>query len=140
MTTAPFLPVFAYGTLRPGHGNHSWIADDVLGTQTATMNGLALFDNGAFPYAVENPASAITGDLLHLDPTTYPRALRHLDHLEGFQERSPAHTCHYLRIIRETTTGVRAFIYLAGPRATARIDSLPRIPSGDWSLRHLAHQ
>ncbi|GAB3622404.1 hypothetical protein GCM10027418_04860 [Mariniluteicoccus endophyticus] len=97
----------------------------------AYADGLDLYDYGPFPYAAPGDGQ-ICGDLFDVDA----RTLQRLDHLEGFDPRSPQ-TSHYTRETREVRTPagitVRAWIYLAGPHTV--VTHYPRISSGDWNQR-----
>jgi gamma-glutamylcyclotransferase (GGCT)/AIG2-like uncharacterized protein YtfP len=132
------LPVFVYGTLRPGEANYRWLlAQATVTAERAVLPGHQLYAIGmGFPYAT--PATAggrqVVGDLLTLDPDTYDQVLGHLDGLEGYQPRHEAHS-HYLR--RQVTVLVadqprQAWVYLAGPRATDRLTDAQLSPTGDW--------
>jgi gamma-glutamylcyclotransferase (GGCT)/AIG2-like uncharacterized protein YtfP len=73
--------VFVYGTLKPGHRNHSVIKDLILRMVPGYVQGLRLVDLGSFPGAVEHEGSEISGWLLTLADEEV--ALMRLDRLEG---------------------------------------------------------
>lgn len=53
------LPVFAYGTLRPGEGNYAWaLAGKTTAEVPATVVGMVLLDGPGFPFTVVMGRSA----------------------------------------------------------------------------------
>lgn len=126
MTTATPTPraVLAYGTLRPGYGNHDLVADLVETTTPATVEGAAMLvpDHGWFPYAVRAEGSTIQGEVLRFGEGDWREAIRRMDRLEG-------HPSHYRRQVVETTDGEAVWLYVAAdwPRAAWHL------PSGDWT-------
>lgn len=129
------LPIFTYGTLRPGHHNFGLLADVVVATMPATTEGLQLLDAGPYPYAVYGPGR-VHGDLITVGIDDFATTLADLDRLEGFDRHSPAHS-HYQRVTTQVTTAtgdvVLAWVYVAGP-TTDTSDCVP-IPGGDWAAR-----
>jgi gamma-glutamylcyclotransferase (GGCT)/AIG2-like uncharacterized protein YtfP len=132
------LPVFVYGTLRPGQRLHRLVADAAATTRPAVLPGHQLYGTGmAFPYVT--PATAggrqVVGDLLDLDPDQYPEVLERLDGVEGYRPDRPENHCHYLR--QKVTVLVagqphQAWVYLAGPHATQHLTDAQLSPTGDW--------
>lgn len=133
------LPVFVYGTLRPGQGNYRrLLAEHALEDRPAQVRGYALYGAG-IPYAVLERDSVIHGSVVWIDTAAYAATLLDLDHLEGYR---PAQS-HYVRVQRAATSltsppreaGPReashqVFMYEAGPRF--RRENFPRIDGGDW--------
>lgn len=91
-TTAQ-LPIFCYGTLRPGHGNSTlW-----QGMATARYDGRArvlgrrLVTNGGFPYMLRSgPTDQAVGTLIFPKADLYDHVLARMDALEGVP-------VHYIR-------------------------------------------
>lgn len=140
--TPKYLPLFAYGTLRPGCGNYGrLLADHIIDEQDATARGYALYTHGPFPYAVTERGATITGSLLTISQASYAKALSSLDQLEGYRAEDPEHS-HYLRLARAVqvpflgfaTELAAAWIYTAGP--TVDISTMHLVADGDW----LAHR
>jgi gamma-glutamylcyclotransferase (GGCT)/AIG2-like uncharacterized protein YtfP len=132
------LPVFVYGTLRPGEANYRWLLAQATATaERAVLPGHQLYAIGmAFPYAT--PATAggrqVIGDLLTLNPDTYDQVLGHLDGLEGYQPGRETRS-HYLRrqvTVQVAGQPVQAWVYLAGPGATERLTDAQLSATGDW--------
>lgn len=129
--TAP-RRVFVYGTLRDAQGcwNRTlWAGREAAVLHGATVDGLALYGTGfGFPYAVEDPAATIVGDLLLFDDDQWPGVMQSFDTLEGYPS-------HYDRIVVDvnTPTGNRltAWVYVYR-NADRRLSERDRIVSGDW--------
>lgn len=133
-----YLPLFAYGTLRPGCGNYrSFLADHVIDAQDATLRGYALFTHGAFPYAVTEGGATVTGSLLTINRASYVEAFGALDQLEGYRPEDPEYS-HYVRVARVVevpfegfpTEPALAWIYEAGP--TVDVSTMHLVAEGDW--------
>jgi gamma-glutamylcyclotransferase (GGCT)/AIG2-like uncharacterized protein YtfP len=123
---------FVYGTLRPGQWNFRLIAPLVVETMPATLHDHILYGRRLpFPYAVPG-SGRVVGDLLMVNPTRTPEALRILDALEGYVGEGLPN--HYERrpVSVVTARGTqRAWVYLAGIGA-ARLSPGQVIPTGDW--------
>ncbi|WP_246562138.1 gamma-glutamylcyclotransferase family protein [Streptomyces roseirectus] len=139
MTPAP-LPFFVYGTLRPGEANHAlFLSGRTLTEEPARLTGAVLYDGPGYPYAVEAPGGLVHGDLVTVRPEYYPDVLGGLDLLEEYRADDP--DSPYLRVTRDVVRGrgsdvVRAWVYLAGPRVTARLRRTGTlVPEGDWLTR-----
>ncbi|WP_370418177.1 gamma-glutamylcyclotransferase family protein [Streptomyces sp. QH1-20] len=131
------LPVFVYGTLRPGQGNHRrLLAGRTTAEEPARLRGAVLYAGPGYPYAVSAPAeSVIRGDLLTLAPARYAELLAALDELEGYAPGDPRNL--YERVAREVLPDgggtVRAWVYLAADRLARRLrDEGTPLPGGDW--------
>ncbi len=123
------LPVFVYGTLRPGQPGFDEMGlgarVDLLGP--ASVIG-TLYDLGDYPGALLQGDGVIVGDLLR------PRddaVLSSLDSFELFDPEDPA-ASEYLRVPTCLLNGGRSvWIYVYNFSLTeARV-----IPSGDWLRR-----
>ncbi|MGC0313874.1 gamma-glutamylcyclotransferase family protein [Kitasatospora acidiphila] len=134
------LPFFVYGTLRPGLHNHArYLAGRCTRIRPAVLSGAALHDGPGYPFLLPDPAHRVVGELLTLRAAQYPRLLALLDELEGCRTDG---TGLYVRerlpvTVRGTGLAEPAWVYLAGPAATARLRERPAlIASGDWTLPH----
>ena len=128
------LPVFVYGTLRPGQPN--W--DRLLAARTerviaGRLLGTVLLDCGHYPAAVERPgAGDAVGEVLWIRPAAWPAALADLDHLEGYDAADPDRL--FDRLVRSVDTAdgpVDCWVYLAGRTLTE--SGRPEVPNGDWA-------
>ncbi|WP_405831825.1 gamma-glutamylcyclotransferase family protein [Streptomyces sp. NBC_01176] len=133
------LPIFVYGTLRPGEHNHDlFLRGRTLSERPATMRGIVLYDGPGYPYAVEEPAGVVHGELVAALPETYAELLGALDRLEEYVPGDPRNL--YERVVRDVTradgTATRAWVYVAAPAVTARLRAHGRlVPGGDWRER-----
>lgn len=121
--------VFVYGTLRRGEGNHGLLATAEFLGKARTAPDFLLFDLGAYPAVVVQPAgqgTAIVGELYAVDGPT----LAQLDALEE-------HPDYYVRreIVLEGV--VRAWIYELD---AAEVVGAPQVAGGDWLRRDLCPQ
>ncbi len=135
------LPVFVYGTLRPGFGNYSWaLAGKTVAETDATLPNSVMHHGGGFPLVVHGDAT-VTGVAIDVDPDRYGDVLAALDALEGYRPAGRSNL--YDRVVRTVYTPSgprRAWVYLY---AADGLDTRPVIASGDWATvatpaRHLA--
>lgn len=129
--------LFVYGTLR----------SDVAGpAQAELMRGLRLvgratipgrlYDAGWHPAAVESgdPADRITGELWAMEPDASAGLLAALDAYEGIEADVPDESLFVRRIVEaaaEDGAVTATWVYYFN----GSVDSMPRIPSGDWLRR-----
>ena len=133
------LPVFVYGTLRPGEANHGLLRGRTSARTPAVLAGALLYQGPGYPYAVDDPdGGEIHGELVDPLPEAYEAVLADLDRLEEYVPGAPGNL--YERVVREvrTASGRRrpAWVYLAAaPTASVlRANGVP-ILGGDWSRR-----
>lgn len=136
-------PVFVYGTLRPGQGNHTLMARAVDTYLPAQMYGVGIYGaHRGFPYASEHedPEAFAVGEVVWLDENPLGRQAReNLDALEGFSSDSPS-SSHYERVLRTvratqpdgTVAEVQAWTYLARGWSRSQLQESDRIVDGDW--------
>ncbi len=127
------LPIFVYGTLRPGGRAFRRIALFVRRVESAVLRQADLYDLGAYPMALPG-SGQVVGELLTLHAEVYAYALHHLDRYEGYDaERDDG---LYLRRRVEVTTAdgraMAAWTYLG---VAETIGGYPLIPGGDWLAR-----
>ncbi|WP_116210080.1 gamma-glutamylcyclotransferase family protein [Streptomyces olivoreticuli] len=136
MVDRELLPVFVYGTLRPGRGNHArLLRGRTVAEKPARMRGAALYEGPGYPYAVADPEGEILGEALWLPADRYDAVLASLDVLEGYEPGGSAN--HYVRVIRPVRLPdgdtVRAWVYLAEERLAARLRLRGRrVEGGNW--------
>ncbi|CAM5393070.1 gamma-glutamylcyclotransferase family protein [Streptomyces xanthochromogenes] len=134
----PPLPLFVYGTLRPGERYHRRFLDGrTRSERPALLTGALLYDGPGYPYALPGDGT-ITGTLIELDPAAHPQLLAALDELEEYA--GPGHPRNlYDRLVREALVEgrpVRSWVYLAAPRlARELLAGGTPIPGGDWLTR-----
>jgi gamma-glutamylcyclotransferase (GGCT)/AIG2-like uncharacterized protein YtfP len=129
------LPVFVYGTLRPGEKNYlHYLAGRTVDEVSAMAEGQLYFvADGGYPYVEPGPG-LVSGELIYLDPQHYEETLQAVDELEEYNPDDEAHSA-YLR--RRTTVFLAdgnpaaAWIYYWNCPSIAGI----RISSGDFLNR-----
>lgn len=112
-------PVFVYGTLRKGRGNHHILQGSTFKGQAKVKGDL--YREGFLPVAKQGEG-VITGEVYEVDD----RTLKLLDRLEG-------HPGWYRRELVPLLSGVagEAWIYFYPPRLAARA---VKVESGDYVL------
>ena len=135
------LPFFVYGTLRPGEPNHDlFLRGRTRAEEPARLVGAVLYDGPGYPYAVEEPGGAVSGELVTAHDAAYDELLAVLDRLEECTAPGDPRNL-YERVVREVVrtadgTAVRAWVYLAAPPVAARLRASGKlIEGGDWRAR-----
>jgi gamma-glutamylcyclotransferase (GGCT)/AIG2-like uncharacterized protein YtfP len=137
------LPVFVYGTLRRGMGNHGVIGSALAAVHEARLPGHCLYSDG-LPYVAEcgDPEQAVTGELLIIRDSAYEAAMERLDWLEGFR---PPHHMLYVRgacraLVQDEPGApgreTKAWVYHGGSRFSYAGRLL--VPGGDWAAARAA--
>ncbi|WP_431987144.1 gamma-glutamylcyclotransferase family protein [Streptomyces griseoflavus] len=134
------LPFFVYGTLRPGERNHDlFLRGRTLGEEPGRLRGVTLYEGPGYPYAVEEPDGAVSGELVTALPEAYPGLLTALDRLEEYVPGDPRNL--YERVAREVVRDadravVRAWVYVAAPAVAARLRARGTpVEGGEWRER-----
>ncbi|WP_314221546.1 gamma-glutamylcyclotransferase family protein [Streptomyces zaehneri] len=105
--SAPELPFFVYGTLRPGEVNHDLLLRGrTLREEPARLAGAVLYQGPGYPYAVEEPGGTVAGELVTPLPRAYARLLAELDRLEEYVPGDPRNL--YERVEREVAVTATA--------------------------------
>ncbi|MET7652318.1 gamma-glutamylcyclotransferase family protein [Streptomyces sp. NPDC005486] len=103
--SAPGLPFFVYGTLRPGEVNHDlFLRGRTLREEPARLAGAVLYQGPGYPYAVEDRGGWVTGSLVTPLPQAYGELLAELDRLEEYAPGDPRNL--YERVTREVRIDV----------------------------------
>src|SRR5260221_6834032 len=136
-----YLPIFVYGTLRPGQENYDRF---VLGTTARELAAIlpdhAMFVLDGYPCITEDSgAGDVSGDTLILLPELFPAVLAALDRLEGYTPGDASSP--YLRVSRSVRTGEGdggepprtslAWGYVRGGPALLRPPPRGPVPRGD---------
>ncbi|MFC9916108.1 gamma-glutamylcyclotransferase family protein [Streptomyces sp. NPDC127197] len=134
------LPFFVYGTLRPGEPNHDlFLRGRTSAEEPGRLTGAVLYDGPGYPYAVEEPRGAVSGELVTARPEAYDELLAALDRLEEYMPGDPRSL--YERVEREVVrdadgAAVRAWVYVAAPAVAARLRARGKlVEGGDWRAR-----
>jgi len=95
--TVEGLPVFVYGTLRPGEKNYPvYLAGRTVAEVAAMAEGQLYFvAEGGYPY-VKPGRGTVAGELVYLDPRHYAQTLQGLDALEEYDPDDESNSV-YLR-------------------------------------------
>lgn len=127
------LPVFVYGTLRPGSWNHDeWLAPWLAAPCRAdAVRRHRLHHLDGLPYVVASGCDddVVVGDLADLDGRRAREALAALDRLEDVEGG------HYVRVEVVTTGRERAWMWVAGPLVRHRLVPSSVVGHGDWLAR-----
>lgn len=101
------LPVFAYGTLRPGHSRWPFIEHLVEAHEPGTIHGHRIDTGHGFPgLLLDDPeGDRVEGDVLHLIPATFRQAIDLMDRIEG-------HPDLFARHLVRTDGGVLCWTYI----------------------------
>ncbi|MFE9425049.1 gamma-glutamylcyclotransferase family protein [Kitasatospora sp. NPDC006697] len=136
------LPLFVYGTLRPGQRNHArHLAGRCALVRAAVLDAAALHDGPGYPFVLPDPGQRVVGELITVRPAHYPQVLATLDALEDCRPDGRGLYVRECLPVTVTATGAAesAWVYLAGPAAAARLRARPAlIPSGDWTAPRLS--
>jgi gamma-glutamylcyclotransferase (GGCT)/AIG2-like uncharacterized protein YtfP len=128
--TDSLLPLFVYGTLRPGAAAFGQVAPYVQRLVAATLAGAELYDLGPYPVLVEGDGQVV-GEALYLNSSLYRFALHRLDRYEGYN--AVTNSGLYVRRERDITLAggerVAAWVYLGTRQQTV---GARRIVGGDW--------
>jgi gamma-glutamylcyclotransferase (GGCT)/AIG2-like uncharacterized protein YtfP len=135
-----YLPIFVYGTLRPGQVNyHRFVHGKTAHEAPAVLPDHAMFVLGRYPCITADAHSgAVIGDLLYLLPELFQEVLAALDQLEEYVPGDPSSP--YLRVRRSVRTGDAgepphislAWVYVAGEPALLRRPACQEVSGGDW--------
>ncbi len=136
------LPLFVYGTLKPGESNYArFLAGQTSAEHPAQISGAELYTEGVYPYLVitpglVRPTAQVYGMLITLRPEVYGTALTRVDGLEDYIAGNPNNW--YERIkhpVQIDNRKVMAWVYIAGPRTLAAIQAgrFRKIPGEAWS-------
>lgn len=116
------LPVFVYGTLRPGWGN-ALLWDGRAAPHhdgDAVVLGYRLTSSGGFPYLVADDGSATAGTLIEPEPADYEHVLARMDALEGYEQGSRHNHYERVHVVVHTPEGpVLAWVYVPSAHGTA---------------------
>lgn len=129
------LPVFVYGTLRPGQKNYPrYLGGRTLRETPAAIEGRLYYVSGeGYPYLLPG-GGTVRGVLAELRPELYGPTLLELDQLEEYDPQNEARSVYLRRRAAVTLGGGRraeAWVYYWNRRE----DAGERIESGDFCLR-----
>ena len=138
-----YLPLFVYGTLKPGGGSYTtYLARRTLTEYGATLQPAALYTDGLYPYLVVDPPGVepddrVYGVLVVIREDCFVETLSRLDWYEDYRPISPWSLYLRVRRVVETPAGpAEAWIYVAGPATAAGIEAgrLTKIEAGTWPV------
>lgn len=142
------LPVFVFGTLRPGQKNFEVIRENgaIEGIQEGKVNGVVMLTHEKFnvPQSTEvsDDSNYIMGDMITLKKDSNGEETRRsLDRLEGFNSNSPFEMSSYRRVDKMVniinSKGeeeiIKAWVYISVLLEPADPDRI--FQEGDW-LKH----
>ena len=129
------LPVFVFGTLRPGCGNDRRWHDIAVSAcnGTAVLRDHRLVTNGSFPYCLPAEGEQTVGCLIVPRVGQTRAALESMDALEGV----PVHYNRKRCTVEVPGAIVQAWYYV--PDDWESYSDLPAVPKNDWSHREQRH-
>jgi gamma-glutamylcyclotransferase (GGCT)/AIG2-like uncharacterized protein YtfP len=126
LASLPRLPLFVYGTLRPGEKNYpAYLAGRTRREVAATVAGALFFaTEGGYPCLLAGEGR-VCGELMDLRHECYEAALQELDALEEYEPSDEAGSVYLrrrARVLLETGEEAEAWVYYwNGP-----------LPAGTW--------
>jgi gamma-glutamylcyclotransferase (GGCT)/AIG2-like uncharacterized protein YtfP len=109
--SADYLPLFVFGTLRRGHGNHHYLAGHYLRVRPAVLRDYARLHELMI---APQPGGVVNGELFDLTPHEYAATLAHCDELEEIPPgQLVGHDYQRKQVRVETADGVvDAWVYV----------------------------
>lgn len=100
-SVSPLLPVFVYGTLRPGEKNYPhYLAGRTTAELPGTVDGELFFVVAdGYPYLAPGKGR-VHGELMELQPHCYRATLESLDALEDYHPQDERHSVYLRRTSR----------------------------------------
>lgn len=130
------LPVFVFGTLRPGAGNHrTWTGlAEPRHDGHCWVEDHRLVSNGSFPYCIPAQGERSIGCLIVPYPEFYTEALGYMDALEGV----PVHYTRQTVAVHTPEGVITAWYYI--PEDCARYVNYRRVIDNDWAKGTEVHE
>ncbi len=130
------LPLFVYGTLRPGEANfHHYLQHRTSKIQAARVRGrLYWIPRGNYPYLTEGE-DQVFGEVVWVKPEVWTSVLKAIDRLEEYDPDDEASSWYLRRIVVTRLTDnstLRCWTYLWNRPRQGTL-----IMSGDWKKREL---
>lgn len=135
--TPEYLPMFTYGTLRPGECNHHIVANTTDTILDGSIKGFEMVSNGGFPYIIDaDEDHEIQGSLFFVKEDEFPMVSWRMDMLEGTRFDPMDDRNHYTRQKRTVSTEqgeFEAWVYVPPLCDQAHLrETLTLVPSGNW--------
>ena len=127
--------VFVYGTLMPGQRNELVArAGGAFTAQRACLAGFVLFDLQPEGYPVITPGDGrVWGWVYTYAEHDWPRALAHLDALEGVNDVPPLYRRERVQAQLITGREVESWVYVFAFLERLEAGGVTRVHSGCWS-------
>jgi gamma-glutamylcyclotransferase (GGCT)/AIG2-like uncharacterized protein YtfP len=122
------IPMFVYGTLRPGCDLHYWIQDAVVDHEPATVVGYELRDLGPYPLMIRAEGQVVYGELLWVK-RSHPSTMRTIG-----MELASGYTLDMPEVEGDMVNLPIPALCFVWDRIDAAA-SLPRVPENDWIAR-----
>lgn len=128
------LPVFSYGTLMTGFGNHQrYLSGKTTSSVQAHIQGVIHSVSEAFPALFESDEkNHVLGELHYIKPEIYVEVLKSLDRLEGYNEKDKLRSMYIRRqekVTDESENEITAWVYYWNSNIS---QGLKKVKSGDW--------
>lgn len=126
------LPLFVYGTLRPGASQHKIIQPYIApnGIQSALLKGYQMYSFGAYPALIPSTANRVTiqGELLQIRLDRYEECFQCIDQ---YERNGWAFERIMDYVIPSQRTLLPAWVYIAKANGLP-LDRAKPFPSHDW--------
>lgn len=146
------LPVFVYGTLRPGGSNEHVFGPARRTHLPAVLAGFEMVTNASYPYILAMPTvqdvtgqdagtPLVQGTLVFVDSADWASTAARLDALEGTDPQRPIHDGNLYNRVQLTVTtedGAKHLAWVYVPPASAQPtlrQRYPLVPGNDWLAR-----
>lgn len=123
-------PVFVYGSLMEGYGNHALLIGNYSDKINAIVKG-TLYSLGAFPALTLSGDTRVKGELIFIKPERYTKTMSDLDMLEGYTEgrTDNLYTRALVKVMTETGIEYDAWVYTMPP---TKLRNDRKIEGGSW--------
>jgi gamma-glutamylcyclotransferase (GGCT)/AIG2-like uncharacterized protein YtfP len=132
------LPVFVYGSLRPGNIHYDRLLKGKTVNETPARVRGFLYAHVSLPWPCLMPGDGeVKGELIHIAPDVYDRVMVALDDWEDYDPRDEAGSLYLRKVVTAITADGReeqawCYFWNGSERELGE-----RVEDGDWSKRYV---